>query len=807
MNTMKQILQLLVVLFAGVQMTSAQAVLPTSFNFDDPTPVGWTESLNSGNARYATGFAGQACRLDGTTDYVLVEFAEEPGDLTYYLKAQNQGGAFVGTFTVEESVDGVTFTPLHAFVDAALPSSAYTQFTDAPASASRFIRFYFTNKVSGNNVALDEVMLVQPTASPEQEINVTDAAANNIPSGYTYSTGSATNTALTIQNLGQANALTISSIDISGPDAAQFSLLNVPTSIDANMSADFDVVFTPIGLGSRFCTLTINNNDVSESAYVINLYAISGTLASEPTAQPTDLWFPGLNAWNYRVNFDDAIPTAEHYIVLRKKGSAVTEIPADGESYLQGEWIGGAQVVYVGAAGEFDARYIETSTAYHLSVFSYNGPEGYENYLTGSPLTGVATTNDPEIGTTYDALDPNSASFIADLEQVMNPANYFQIYYSNYISTLIDEFYVRDTVLNGVSQNFVECQYSGVDYVYPASFQWWNGSSNATLSREHTFPQSWMPTYLNADFPDSYEVSDQHNLIPVEQETCNAVRSNYPYGEVVTVTSTYQGTSFGQNANGQTCYEPREEIKGDAARSMMYHSVKNSVAGDDFSFPETISFTIQYGQQEHVVKQWHFNDLPTNYERARNEYIYNEQHNRNAFVDQVTYPCYIRFANLTPWKPIFTSSNNVLTCIDPCISYQWSLNGVEISGATASTYTITQSGNYSVRAQQFAQCPEFESNQTSVTYIGVDEIENAQFNFEVFPNPSNGAVSVVIHSNSSAKAQLRVIDLTGNVAYNTTINVIPGKNTMPLDVNLSSGIYMVEVHTTGGLLTEKIIVE
>jgi hypothetical protein len=132
---------------------------------------------------------------------------------------------------------------------------------------------------------------------------------------------------------------------------------------------------------------------------------------------------------------------------------------------------------------------------------------------------------------------------------------------------------------------------------------------------------------------------------------------------------------------------------------------------------------------------------------------------------------------------------------------------VEIDGATSATYTITQSGNYSVRAQQFAQCPEFESNQTSVTYVGVDEIVNAQFNFDVYPNPSNGEVSVALQSNTSANAQLRVIDLTGNVVYHSSINIVPGKNTLPLDINLSSGIYMVEVHTMGGLVTEKIIVE
>ena len=146
---------------------------------------------------------------------------------------------------------------------------------------------------------------------------------------------------------------------------------------------------------------------------------------------------------------------------------------------MKGQWLGDEQVVYVGAAGEFDARYIETSTSYHFAVFAFNGPEGFENYLTSSPLTGVATTEDPEIGTTYATLDHNETTFVDELTAVLNPANYFQIYYSNYLSTCINEFYVRDTLLGGMSQNFIECQYSGYDYVYPAGFQWWSGGGPA----------------------------------------------------------------------------------------------------------------------------------------------------------------------------------------------------------------------------------------------------------------------------------------------------------------------------------------
>jgi hypothetical protein len=55
---------------------SAQAILPASWSFDVATPAGWTESLGSGNTRYANGFVGSACRLDNTGEFVLLEIIE-----------------------------------------------------------------------------------------------------------------------------------------------------------------------------------------------------------------------------------------------------------------------------------------------------------------------------------------------------------------------------------------------------------------------------------------------------------------------------------------------------------------------------------------------------------------------------------------------------------------------------------------------------------------------------------------------------------------------------------------------------------
>ena len=88
-------------------------------------------------------------------------------------------------------------------------------------------------------------------------------------------------------------------------------------------------------------------------------------------------------------------------------------------------------------------------------------------------------------------------------------------------------------------------------------------------------------------------------------------------------------------------------MKGNTARALMYQAVSYNGQSGLWAFPDQISFTIPYGQDAEVIKNWHFQDLPDNYEIARNEYIYSIQGNRNPFVDSVNFACYIDFSNMS----------------------------------------------------------------------------------------------------------------------------------------------------------------
>jgi hypothetical protein len=239
----------------------------------------------------------------------------------------------------------------------------------------------------------------------------------------------------------------------------------------------------------------------------------------------------------------------------------------------------------------------------------------------------------------------------------------------------------------------------------------------------------------------------------------------------------------------------------------MYQATKNNAVGDDFSFPEQISLVIQYGQPEYIIKQWHFQDLPTNYEIARNEYIEERQNNRNAFIDSTLFPCFIRFSNLTKWQPQVVYSNQTLTCYDQGLSYQWYLNGEPVENATNSTLQISDNGNYSLAVQQFEQCPTITSTPIAVTDISVSETELENFTAVVYPNPAKGNFNLAVSSVNNERVRFEILNSNGATVSTESKVVAPGTNVVEFNNNLSAGVYYIRMITSEGVLVKTVVVE
>ncbi|MBP9212407.1 MAG: endonuclease, partial [Bacteroidetes bacterium] len=167
---------------------------------------------------------------------------------------------------------------------------------------------------------------------------------------------------------------------------------------------------------------------------------------------------------------------------------------------------------------------------------------------------------------------PTSASFVTDLKsRVRSP--YTRVTYAQFDETHVADFASRDTT---GGQKVVTCVYSSHQYVYSGTFTW------AVFSREHTWCHSWMPS----NPPEaSDEYADQHHLFPTHQNNANGRRSNHPLGIVTTASYTYLQGKLGTNSAGETVYEPRDEHKGDAARALLYMSVRyDGIGGFDWTF-------------------------------------------------------------------------------------------------------------------------------------------------------------------------------------------------------------------------------
>lgn len=140
-----------------------------------------------------------------------------------------------------------------------------------------------------------------------------------------------------------------------------------------------------------------------------------------------------------------------------------------------------------------------------------------------------------------------------------------------------------------------------------------------SINAEHTWPQSYGADSGSAK-------SDLHHLFPTES-TANSIRGNYRFGNVVGTPDWQQGGSKkGDDENGSTVFEVRDDHKGDTARAVFYMAVRYNGINDEGFLTET---------QEAVLRQWHWEDPPDEYEVERNNNINKYyQHNRNPFIDR-----------------------------------------------------------------------------------------------------------------------------------------------------------------------------
>lgn len=241
-----------------------QANLPTSYAWDPSTslPTGWTAT--GMGTPYGTGHdAPNAGKFDSSNDVLVIAFTNTPGPLSYWLKGNPSAGTTItGVFEVAESLDGTNYSPLATITN---KNSAWESFTNQPAAGSRFIRFLYASKVSGN-LGIDDVLLA---AAPP--VNTLPLFRFATPTSSVVSEGDA--------------PLSVA-VSISFPADAT---LHVATAGSATLNADYsisatDLVFSASGATSQVLSVTIVDDATPETAESFTLaLSGSGALPADPT--------------------------------------------------------------------------------------------------------------------------------------------------------------------------------------------------------------------------------------------------------------------------------------------------------------------------------------------------------------------------------------------------------------------------------------------------------------------------------------------------------------------------------------------
>ncbi len=161
------------------------------------------------------------------------------------------------------------------------------------------------------------------------------------------------------------------------------------------------------------------------------------------------------------------------------------------------------------------------------------------------------------------------------------------------------------------------------------------GGQTTNWNREHTWAKS-QGGFGTSKGPGT----DIHHLRPTDV-TVNSSRGNKYFdngGNAVTDGSRYGGGSgvTGCKTDGDS-WEPRDAVKGDVARMLFYMAVRYE-AGDkvDLELAEYSSTSGLHGKLS-VLLKWHNEDPVDDWERTRNNKIYDIQNNRNPFIDHPEY--------------------------------------------------------------------------------------------------------------------------------------------------------------------------
>ena len=269
----------------------------------------------------------------------------------------------------------------------------------------------------------------------------------------------------------------------------------------------------------------------------------------------------------------------------------------------------------------------------------------------------ITTTEDPTIITTtedtsfdnYDDLSVNgiySGSYYDSIttEILDNPE-----LLKSTLNTIINTGYTKRSynkcwdVLSDVDSYddyYVECLYTG-ERIEKDN----HGSTYGAWNREHI----WAKAYGFGE--ESYRAYTDCNHLRVAEYSINNNRSDSYFGELESFTNSDE---YG-NVWISTVFEPRDEVKGDVARMLLYMTVMYDDSTIDLELTDDATLISQSKGKKvkegdnlayigllSTILKWHYEDPVDSREISRNNKVFTSwQYNRNPFIDHPEYVYYL----------------------------------------------------------------------------------------------------------------------------------------------------------------------
>lgn len=353
--------------------------------------------------------------------------------------------------------------------------------------------------------------------------------------------------------------------------------------------------------------------------------------SQEPLSNPTNFSVSNLKPYGFNVSFTGS--ASDGYLIFRSN-DPLNDTPIDGVEYEKGGGIGNGKIFSNSAATFSQIKEVQAGTTYYFTIFAYNGSGASIDYRQSDPLIAMVTTPDNLIGNYYQTIDPNASDFINQLTNLLQ-VTHTQVDYFEYKNNILPAVFERDTI---GGKKLVKCAYSNLIEEYNPPFNF----TTTDFSREHCLARSWMPSNPTTDEP---EAADYHNLLLTNLTNANSPRSNHPVGEVITPTYSFMDCSLGYDSLGNFVFEPADGIKGDVARAMFYEMIAwDGTGASNWALANLSAFGPN--QSMEVLLDWHWNDPPDGAEKAKTEYIYFLQGNRNPFIDHPEWAACINWFQL-----------------------------------------------------------------------------------------------------------------------------------------------------------------